>query len=74
MSRFKAFLGVKLAAREFGNQKVEALVKCRALSWMASLGLPGAPDVGENSSGLIRPDQGTGDNGCIVIEFFDNAK
>ena len=32
--------GVKLAAREFGNQQVEALLKCRVLNRMASLGLP----------------------------------
>ena len=40
VSRFKALVGVKLAAREFENQQVEALVKCRVLNRMASLGLP----------------------------------
>jgi hypothetical protein len=40
VSRFKALLGVKLAAREFDNQRVEALVKCRVLNRMSSLGLP----------------------------------
>ncbi len=40
VSRFKALLGVKLAARRFENQQVEALVKCRVLNRMASLGLP----------------------------------
>jgi hypothetical protein len=40
VSRFKALLGVKLAAREFGNQQVDALVKCRVLNRMSALGLP----------------------------------
>ena len=40
VSRFKALLGVNLAAREFDNQRVEALVKCRVLNRMNSLGLP----------------------------------
>ena len=40
MSRFKALVGAKLAAREFENQQVEALVKCRVLNRMASLGMP----------------------------------
>ena len=40
VSRFKALVGVKLAAPEFGNQQVEALVKCHVLNRMASLGLP----------------------------------
>ena len=40
VSRFKALVGVKLAARVFENQQVEALVKCRVLNRMASLGLP----------------------------------
>jgi len=40
VSRFKALVGVKLAARRFENQQVEALVKCRVLNRMASLGLP----------------------------------
>ena len=40
VSRFKAVVGVKLAARAFENQQVEALVKCRVLNRMASLGMP----------------------------------
>jgi hypothetical protein len=40
VSRFKALVGVKLAAREFGNQQVEALVKCQVLNRMVALGLP----------------------------------
>jgi hypothetical protein len=40
VSRFKALVGVKLAAREFENQQVEALVKCCVLNRMASHGLP----------------------------------
>lgn len=40
VSRFKALVGAKLTARAFENQKVEALVKCRALNRMASLGIP----------------------------------
>ena len=40
VSRFKALVGLKLAARVFENQQVEALVKCRVLNRMASLGLP----------------------------------
>ena len=40
VSRFKALVGVRLAAREFENQQVEALVKCRVLNRIASLGLP----------------------------------
>lgn len=40
VSRFKALVGVKLAARTFENQQVEALVKCRVLNRMTSLGLP----------------------------------
>ena len=40
MSRFKALVGVKLAAREFEIQQVEALVKCRVLNRMAALGMP----------------------------------
>jgi hypothetical protein len=38
--RFKALVGVKLTARKFENQRVEALVKCRVLNRMASLGIP----------------------------------
>jgi hypothetical protein len=40
VSRRKALVGVKLAARELGNQQVEATVKCRVLNRMASLDLP----------------------------------
>ena len=40
VSRFKALVGVKLAARALENQQVEALVKCRVLNRMAALGLP----------------------------------
>jgi len=38
--RFKALVGVKLTARIFENQQVEAHVKCRVLNRMSSLGLP----------------------------------
>jgi len=37
---WSALVGVRLAAREFGNQQVEAQVKCHVLNRMASLGLP----------------------------------
>ena len=40
ISRFKALLGVKLTARQFASQQVEASVKCQVLNRMASLGLP----------------------------------
>ncbi len=40
VSRFKAMLGPKLAARGFENQKVEAAIKCQVLNRMAGLGLP----------------------------------
>lgn len=40
VSRFKAVVGVKLASRGFGSQRVEAAVKCVALNRMAALGLP----------------------------------
>jgi hypothetical protein len=40
VSRFKALVGVKLAARRFESQQVEALVKCQVLNRMAALGLP----------------------------------
>ena len=40
LSRFKALVGAKPSARNFENQQVEALVKCRVLNRMASLGLP----------------------------------
>ena len=40
MSRFKGMLGVKLSARKFENQEVEASLKCRVLNRMAELGLP----------------------------------
>ena len=38
--RFKALVGVKLTARKFEIKRVEALVKCRVLNSMASLGMP----------------------------------
>ncbi len=38
--RFKALVGVRPTARKFENQQVEALVKCRALNRMVSLGMP----------------------------------
>jgi len=40
VSRIKALVGVKLAARAFETQQVEALVKCRVLNRMAALGMP----------------------------------
>ena len=40
VSRFKALLGGTLAARTFGNQLTEALVKCGVLNRMTSLGMP----------------------------------
>ncbi|NIW86594.1 MAG: hypothetical protein GWN09_08370 [Gammaproteobacteria bacterium] len=40
VSRFKAMVGIKLCARKFESQRVEALVKCQALNRMASLRLP----------------------------------
>jgi len=40
ISRFKALLGVKLAARAFENQRTEALVKSEILNRMVSLGMP----------------------------------
>jgi hypothetical protein len=40
VSRFKALVGVKLAARGLDSQRVEALVKTRVLNKMASLGMP----------------------------------
>lgn len=40
ISRFKALTGVKLTARKFENQQVEAVVNCRVLNRMASLGMP----------------------------------
>jgi hypothetical protein len=40
VSRFKALVGIKLASRKLGNQRVEALVKCRMLNRMAALGMP----------------------------------
>ena len=40
MSRFKGLLGVKLSARQFKSQRVEAIVKCQVLNRMAELGLP----------------------------------
>jgi hypothetical protein len=40
VSRFKALVGVKLAARTVENQRVEAVVKSRVLNLMTSLGMP----------------------------------
>lgn len=40
MSRFKGMLGVKLSARNFENQAVEASLKCQVLNRMSELGLP----------------------------------
>ena len=40
VSRFKALVGDSLASRTLERQQVEALVKCRVLNRMASLGLP----------------------------------
>jgi hypothetical protein len=40
VSRFKALVGVKLTARVFESQQVEALVKCKVLNRMTTLGLP----------------------------------
>ena len=40
MSRFKGLLGVKLTARSFESQQVEAVIKCQVLNRMVSLGLP----------------------------------
>jgi hypothetical protein len=45
VSRFKALVGVMLTAREFENQQVEALVKCRVLNRMAALGMPDSERV-----------------------------
>jgi hypothetical protein len=47
VSRFKARVGVKLAARGFDNQRVEALVKCPVLNRMASLGVPLSEQVAQ---------------------------
>ena len=40
VSRFKALVGVKLTARTFENQRIEALVKCGVLNRVSVLGLP----------------------------------
>ena len=40
VSRFKGLLGVKITARTFESQQVEALVKCQVLNRMIALGLP----------------------------------
>ena len=40
VSRFKAMVGIKLCARTFESQQVEAVIKCQVLNRMASLGLP----------------------------------
>lgn len=45
VSRFKALLGGTLAARTFENQQIEALVKCRALNRMTSLGMPSSERI-----------------------------
>jgi hypothetical protein len=39
MSRFKG-MGVKLSARKFENQEIEASLKCQVLNRMVALGLP----------------------------------
>jgi hypothetical protein len=38
--RFKAVFGGKLWARTFGNQQVEAVLKCAVLNRMTGLGMP----------------------------------
>jgi hypothetical protein len=40
MFRFKAMFGGKLWARTFGNQQVEAAIKCAVLNQMTGLGMP----------------------------------
>jgi hypothetical protein len=40
MFRIKCIFGGKLSARNFDNQATEALIKCRALNMMTSLGMP----------------------------------
>jgi len=40
MFRFKTIFGGELMSRTFDNQAVEALIKCRALNIMTSLGMP----------------------------------
>jgi len=40
MFRFKTLFGNTLSSREFDNQGVEALIKCKALNKMTSLGMP----------------------------------
>ncbi len=40
ISRFKGLVGIKLTARRFAGQQVEAVVKCQVLNRMVSLGLP----------------------------------
>jgi len=40
MFRFKQLLGGKLSARIFENQAVEALLKCKAINKITSLGMP----------------------------------
>ena len=40
VSRFKALVGVKLAARELERQQVEVLVKSQVLNRMTALGMP----------------------------------
>ena len=38
-------MGVKLSARKFENQAVEAALKCQVLNRMSSLGLPSSERV-----------------------------
>ena len=45
MSRFKGMLGVRLSARKFETQEVEASLKCQVLNRMAALGLPRSEHV-----------------------------
>lgn len=48
--RFKALLGGTLAARTFRNQQTEALVKCRVLNRMTSLGMPRSERIHQGRS------------------------
>ena len=45
VSRFNALLGGTLASRTFENQQIEALVKCRVLNRMTSLGMPSSERI-----------------------------
>jgi len=40
VSRFKALVGIQLTSRRIDAQQVEAVVKCRVLNRMATLGMP----------------------------------